>query len=69
VAVKLLHPELTLHEGNRDRFLREGQVANAVGHPDAVAVLDDDLAEDGAAFLVMERRRLTLTRFVSQPTF
>jgi hypothetical protein len=54
VAVKLLHPELTLHEGIRDRFLREGQVANAVGHPGAVAVLDDDLAEDGAAFLVME---------------
>jgi serine/threonine protein kinase len=54
VAVKLLHPELTLHDGIRDRFLREGQVANAVGHPGAVAVLDDDLAEDGAAFLVME---------------
>jgi eukaryotic-like serine/threonine-protein kinase len=54
VAVKLLHPELTLHEGIRERFLREGQVANAVGHPGAVAVLDDDLTDDGAAFLVME---------------
>jgi serine/threonine protein kinase len=54
VAVKLLHPELTLNEGIRDRFLREGQVANAVEHPGAVAVLDDDVAEDGSAFLVME---------------
>jgi serine/threonine protein kinase len=54
VAVKLLHPELTLHEDIRDRFLREGQVANAVEHPGAVAVLDDDVTEDGAAFIVME---------------
>jgi serine/threonine-protein kinase len=38
----------------RERFLREGQAANAVGHPGAVAVLDDDVSEDGAAFLVME---------------
>src|SRR5262249_28072444 len=29
-------------------------VGNAVGHPGAVRVLDDDVAEDGAAFLVME---------------
>ncbi len=54
VAVKLLHPELTLNEGIRERFLREGQVANAVEHPGAVAVLDDDVTEDGSAFLVME---------------
>lgn len=54
VAVKLLHPELTLHEDIRERFLREGQVANAVEHPGAVAVLDDDVTEDGAAFIVME---------------
>src|SRR5262249_574389 len=34
--------------------LREGYVANAVGHPGAVGVLDDDVAEDGSVFLVME---------------
>src|SRR5208283_3962738 len=28
--------------------------ANTVGHPGAVAVMDDDIAEDGSAFLVME---------------
>jgi eukaryotic-like serine/threonine-protein kinase len=54
VAVKLLHPELAMHELIRERFLREGQVANAVGHAGAVAVIDDDVADDGAAFLVME---------------
>lgn len=38
----------------RDRFLREGRVANTVGHPGAVQVYDEDTTEDGAAFLVME---------------
>src|SRR5580704_10125754 len=53
-AVKLLHRELSLHPEVRGRFLREGYVANKVKHPGAVAVLDDDVAEDGTAFLVME---------------
>jgi eukaryotic-like serine/threonine-protein kinase len=55
VAIKVLHPELSIHEELRTRFLREGYAANTVDHPGAVAVLDDDTAEDGAAFLVMER--------------
>jgi serine/threonine protein kinase len=53
-AVKMLHPELSIRDDIRTRFLREGYVANSVEHPGAVAVLDDDVAEDGAAFLVME---------------
>ncbi|MFT3772695.1 MAG: protein kinase [Minicystis sp.] len=36
------------------RFLREGYVANAVGHPGVVQVLDDDVTDDGLVFLVME---------------
>jgi serine/threonine-protein kinase len=55
VAVKMLHPELSMHREVRARFMREGYAANTVDHPGAVAVLDDDIAEDGAAFLVMER--------------
>src|ERR1700728_2809765 len=55
VAIKVLHPELSVHEELRTRFLREGYAANTVDHPGAVAVLDDDTAEDGVAFLVMER--------------
>jgi serine/threonine-protein kinase len=54
VAVKILHPELSVNVQVKTRFLREGYVANAVGHDGAVRVSDDDTAEDGAAFLVME---------------
>jgi eukaryotic-like serine/threonine-protein kinase len=53
-AVKMLHPELSIRQDIRTRFLREGYVANSVDHPGAVAVLDEDTAEDGAAFIVME---------------
>ncbi len=55
VAIKMLHPELSVHAELCSRFLREGYAANTVDHPGAVAVLDDDTAEDGSAFLVMER--------------
>src|SRR5689334_7572360 len=54
VAVKILHPELSVNPEVRTRFLREGYVANKVAHPGIVSVLDDDTAEDGSVFLVME---------------
>ena len=54
VAVKLLHPELSSDVEMKTRFLREGYAANKIGHPGAVSVLDDDISEEGAAFLVME---------------
>ena len=54
VAVKVLHPSLAENPGLRARFLNEGYAANAVGHPGAVQVLDDDVTEDGLVFLVME---------------
>ncbi|MEO7038171.1 MAG: serine/threonine-protein kinase [Polyangiaceae bacterium] len=53
-AVKVLHPELSIRSELRSRFLREGYVANSVEHDGVVAVLDDDVDETGAAFLVME---------------
>lgn len=53
-AVKILHPEMSAVSDIRARFLREGKVANTVDHPGVVDVLDDDIAEDGSAFLVME---------------
>ena len=56
-ALKMLHPELSDRPEVRARFLREGYVANTVGHDGAVSVLDDDVGEDGGAFLVMERLR------------
>jgi eukaryotic-like serine/threonine-protein kinase len=53
VAVKILNPALARRPRARARFLREGRVATAVGHPNAVRVLDSRAA-DGRLFLVME---------------
>ena len=53
-AVKMLYPEVSIYDDLRARFLKEGYVANTVAHPGVVQVLDDDVAEDGSAFLVME---------------
>lgn len=53
-AIKILHPQLSADAGIRARFLKEGYAANLVGHRGAVRVDDDDIAEDGAAYLVME---------------
>ncbi len=54
VALKVLHPEASMSPDTRARFLREGYAANKLEHPGTVAVLDDDVAEDGSAYLVME---------------
>jgi serine/threonine-protein kinase len=54
VAIKILHGHVSASEDLRARFLREGYVANKVEHPGAVRVLDDDTAEDGSVFLVMD---------------
>jgi serine/threonine-protein kinase len=53
-AVKMLHVELSTDEDARRRFLQEGYAANRVQHPGVVSVLDDDVAEDGSVFIVME---------------
>ena len=53
-AIKLLHAEVAMDAEVTARFLREGYVANAVGHPGTVNVLDDDVSEDNAPYLVME---------------
>jgi serine/threonine-protein kinase len=54
VALKVLHVQLSVDNNLRTRFKREGYVANTVTHPGVVRVLDDDITDDGAAFLVME---------------
>jgi len=53
-AIKLLHSEFGRDVAIRDRFLREGYVANKVDHPGRVAILDDDVTEADEPFLVME---------------
>jgi serine/threonine protein kinase len=54
VAVKMLHGHLSHNEDVRKRFLQEGYAANTIQHDGAVSVLDDDVAPDGSAFIVME---------------
>jgi eukaryotic-like serine/threonine-protein kinase len=54
VAVKMLRPHLAADDQIRTRFIKESYIANAVEHRCVVRVLDDDVAEDGAPFLVME---------------
>ncbi len=53
-AVKILHPELSINAELRSRFLREGYLANSVGHEGAVKILDDDVADDSSLYLVTE---------------
>jgi len=53
-AVKMLHPQSAADASVRARFLREGYLANQVGHPGAVSILDDDVTEEGYVYLVME---------------
>jgi serine/threonine-protein kinase len=54
VAVKVLHANLSDEAELRQRFVREGYIANKVGHPAAVTVMDDDIDEEGSVFLVMD---------------
>ncbi|MGD8858975.1 MAG: protein kinase [Myxococcales bacterium] len=53
-AVKILHEDVALNEEVRERFLREAYIANKVGHPGTVKVLDDDTDEHNTPYLVME---------------
>src|SRR4051812_20972286 len=54
VALKILHKDLSNDPSIAERFKREGYFANAIGHPGIVRAIDDDVTEDGCAFLVME---------------
>jgi eukaryotic-like serine/threonine-protein kinase len=53
-AVKVLHVEYAKVLDIRERFLREGRIANRVEHPCRVPVTDDDVSDMGEPFLVME---------------
>src|SRR5579871_124544 len=53
VAVKMMHKDLSHDDEVKRRFLQEGYAANTIQHDGAVSVLDDDVAPDGSAFIVM----------------
>ncbi len=52
--LKMMHPLLAADPTVRATFLREGYAGNLVPHEGVVRVLDDDVAEGGAVFLVLE---------------
>lgn len=54
VAVKILLPQLAVDPELCRRFVQEGYIANHIGHPNVVAVHDDDKTDDGAPFIVMD---------------
>jgi eukaryotic-like serine/threonine-protein kinase len=54
VAIKILHPEIARSNELRLRFEREAMVMGRLEHPGAVSVLDVDVTDEGAPFLVME---------------
>ncbi len=54
VAVKLLHDHLCKSRDITRRFMREAYLANLLEHPGTVRVLDDDVDQNGVAFLVLE---------------
>jgi eukaryotic-like serine/threonine-protein kinase len=53
-AVKILHAHCAADPELVARFVREGYLANKINHPGVVSVLDDDRADDGSVYLVME---------------
>jgi len=53
VAIKFLLERFSNDPEVCHFFSREAWVANKVGHPGAVPVLDDDVDEEGCAFLIM----------------
>jgi tRNA A-37 threonylcarbamoyl transferase component Bud32 len=53
VAIKTLHPSVAALPGARARFMREGEAASRIRHPNVVDVTDVG-TESGITFLVME---------------
>jgi serine/threonine protein kinase len=53
VAIKILHERLATDPEIERLFRREAQLANRIGHPGVLPVIDDDVTEDGCVFLVM----------------
>jgi serine/threonine protein kinase len=53
VAIKTLHTELARHSDLRARFLREGELAARIRHPNVIEVIDVG-EHEGTPFLVLE---------------
>lgn len=54
VAVKILHSELVADSHSVERFRREAQAAARLKHPNAVAIYDFGVSNEGLVYIVME---------------
>ena len=54
VAVKVLHPDVGVRPDVKERFFREGFIANQLNHPSVVRALEYGDAGPDGAFLVLE---------------
>lgn len=54
VAVKILHPGVAREPRERERFLREIEVAATIRHPHVVQVVDAGERPDGSPYIVLE---------------
>lgn len=55
VALKILHPRFARDPELATRFVREARETAALGHPAFVAVHDAGIADDGCAYIEMDR--------------
>jgi serine/threonine-protein kinase len=54
VAIKVLKPELCANQTQIERFIKEAQAVNKIGHPNIVDVFSLGELPDGRAYFVME---------------
>jgi hypothetical protein len=54
VALKVLHPQLSVQADAKRRFRREARLATELRHPNLVRVLDFGATSEGTPYLVME---------------
>jgi len=53
-AVKILKPEVASNQEMFDRFRREAEIASASGHEHIIEVIDFNVTDDGAPYMILE---------------
>ncbi len=53
-AVKILKPEVASNQEMFDRFRREAEIASASGHEHVIEVIDFNVTDDGAPYMILE---------------